>query len=849
MGTWRTVLVSALTALVAGGGLLAAAGVWNPLAVPQATPTPTATAARSAAAATPTPLAPEVGPSPLVVEAVKGSSLRQWNQVTSGSTVLKVWPVEAPSSQPVAVGWLPISAAGGSAGLQVAPLPGDAGCGSLPAPASQQPITGTAECFGVSLLPKGSEPLEAGTYTTTLFVRYPRDKQVDVPVQVPVGRPLWVLLLTVALGILAVEGLLLWRKSAQYRAGWSVRRARWIDALSEHQALYRPFVGTPYQEETERTALRAVQRMMGDEVKTMADWLQRGEAGKIELSDLPATAGARAVLVDPLRRLGRRYLANSGTWDTAVDELDGALASLMQAVEEDVAADSLTAASEMASLYTAHLPEIKKEYDELEAQWQIAPKPIDPKVIAARTTIRETWTLLQTAAKEEDAWKGWSAAPLLEVWTERVKVLAGHCSRVRKEVLIPIQGHLEAVQGLSPGITGQVQTAKVLKAMASIDGPQLESAKDAVERATYPLKYGTRGVPSGREQMMRALKSVGLAIPGQASALHKDAIDAVLLAQVQSKLQDIDDKLAQSEASLAELWPAILAGSEHQARFTRLVRDLNRILRTLPAAQGDPVSLAVKSRLASAYQHLLNGEILDAEIEVQQARAERAALAGRALLAGRKPMRRRTLVWAAVVVLLVFVMIWLVATHQLREVALWALGWLSGWLWTIPVLIIALLLFSFARLLFAPRSAVRTKDREEGPSASGPGGKAADSGSPTAATTPGGRLAKAAYRFQEWMQEAVLEYRLPMARWLIGRLAAFVISLAIGVTIVIATREVLLKQGLNTWGTPLNLIIAFSWGVLTHGILSGPLEESLAKLTASNAASEEKGKDKAKEGS
>jgi hypothetical protein len=83
--------------------------------------------------------------------------------------------------------------------------------------------------------------LAVGSYAATLYVGDDPENRTVVAVEVLVGRPLWVLILTVGLGVLATELWLWWRERASFRLSWWARRRRWLDWLPEDLGWTRPY--------------------------------------------------------------------------------------------------------------------------------------------------------------------------------------------------------------------------------------------------------------------------------------------------------------------------------------------------------------------------------------------------------------------------------------------------------------------------------------------------------------------------------------------------------------------------------------------------------------------------------
>ncbi len=729
-----------LGAVTVGIAQLGAAGTTP---APQATAAPASVAATTEISATNTtpltvkPLPPRAGPNPLVIQGVKWLS----DDVSYTSMPLVVWSLDPTTMAPTdtitnyVVSWLPAAGGVNTVSLSVQ-LTGLACEGIVNSEPSQPPV-----CFTVAVTHGNTLP--TGQYTSTLYISNNTGVESTVSVQVLVGRNIWTLLAIVVSGVIATEIWLQWRRSWRYQRGWKYRRNQWIEWLGSNSDWLQPFQGTD-AEQAARSVLRTVQAELRTQVKPVSDWLAQGQAGKLTMSDLAERSATIPALIDPIELVARRYLrpeaAPATEWRTLVEGLTASIRSVIENASASAAADYTPIKTELDKVYVKDNL-IETTHPILEKTWHpdnptTTPPPTDAALLAAWTAAQAMWTKYGTLKTLAGALKSPDPKVPADV-ANRVSELSLHLDSLSQEVAEKAKTQLEAVNKVNPNTAGQIATQNFLKA-AAID---LSALKQMLLRAQHPLQFTSSETPELKNLQKNLTDLNACADKLHVADLADDAASNQLLGSLRKALGSVDAKLADPKTDFGAYWNELLLTYHDQERVIDLGGQIGDLLKYLKGRRGkrpaDELRMKqAQAQLRLAYEHLLSGQWLDAEIAIERAQHN----IYESKFSGRPTREKSTSLFDAMTTL-----------------KLWMI--IQKW-------------------------------------------------------------------FKLWKAETI-DVFWPKAQRFVGWVGSLLLSLVIAVTIVIAAQEVILKNNVYTWGSNLDLIVAFTWGAVAHRLVQG-LQSSLS---------------------
>jgi hypothetical protein len=721
--------------------------------------------------------------------------------------------------------------------------------------------------------------LNVGEYQATLFVSDGISAETQVPITVLVGRPLWFLVMAVAGGVIVTEIWWYWRKSGRFKLAWFQRRSNWLDWLSKNQQWTR-YQGAN-QNISEREALRAVQFDLRAQLKPIDEWLIQGRAGQLAIADLPAAPDAIALFTDPLRDAGWRYLVpgtpdrpggiTAEQWNTSVSEVYTELTEVIAEAAAEAEAKRHKAHKALYEVYSAYYKPAGSYYTALSALWNGATPPTDKTLAAAWSAAQVIWTRFDTSKNlvtQLPAPQASNAAAIAHC----IAALTAHVDALRQDVVLGAQAQSGIVKSLSH-VHGKLETLAFYEVMSAID---MKTVEQLLSRAEYPLMFAEPGtaVANSADQLKQLLDSLNVQV-GRLTCndLNDDAIQAMMLVHVQQTLGDIDTKLANPSIILPAIWDEVVVTYGSQERVVKLGRQIARLQEKQGA--NDP---AFALRLRQAYQYLLNGRILDAEIQVEKVKSAIAKKQElklkrlfapievrlglhrtRAAMAGDRPQPQRRLrpllITVALIlsalgcIFVVYTNSTLISAPQLiptptpepstsvpKECSTYyQVQWgnsLSGIAWYFGTTIQALQaanpqitnpnLMYTGMVLCIPGRAQISPVEVIVSFITGPLATFVVITLVLVVAFMFARLVLASRRgsfsFRLYVSEKFGSVLIGLTQF-VATLMWLLVSLTIAVTIIIAAREVVLKNSLSTWGTDLDILVAFTWGAVAHRIL------------------------------
>ena len=493
---------------------------------------------------------------------------------------------------------------------------------------------GLPKCYEVGV-GTGGEELVPGSYSAMVYAGE-GDSLKPVQVNALVNRPLAFLLIVVALGVVATE-LVLWvRGRAGYMARWRSRRATWLDWLSEDLQWTRPYTG---DEEAERVVLRSVKAALRARATELQGWLERGRKGEVAVGDMPGSQDAARDRVYPLRAECERYLDRSeeDSWkacQVALGALEKHLTELGTAAVREANANREETNRALEDLYSdKKLGTFREQYNALNRVWEGGQPPTNE-------TLSGAWKVIQAAHKKLDELKGKAAglpAPRGDtspsVVAEAAGVLTAHLTDLRNGVFSPAREQFDRVEGVAADAPGRAETLTTLRAVVAQEAA-LEAAERLAKRAWQPLKFPRphpmlkpdESVGAALERLNKDFEELDERIDGLIAAnLGDDASQEVVLKAVKEKFVSADAQLSDESKDAAAVWPAmrsdyqksrrlVLIGKKIHHRLSTLDRNRERWERHAPRRVTE-----AKFRLKSAYRALLDGKEHDAEIELERA--------------------------------------------------------------------------------------------------------------------------------------------------------------------------------------------------------------------------------------
>lgn len=527
--------------------------------------------------------------------------------------------------------WSPVSAGDGSVPLTVEQInPGEDSDGPCAGARSIPNDRDPPSCYTVGL--EGSKRLPAGAYGATIYVGDGPDARRSIPVEVLVGRPLFWLIGIVALGVIATELLIWWREGAFYRRGWQVRRAKWLDWLSEKLGWTRPYESPSEREEVERTVLRIVKGSLRERVGGIRTWVDRGTKGETTIAQMPANLDAARDMVYPLRLERERYVTDPASWwSNRLDRMERHLSDLGKKAVVQSRGDLGKAHETLSQMQGDPINQsLASSYKALEEWWKSAPKTVDKSLAEAWVAIRDLWKRaeeLKTEAPTRPVLPDNGTAPA-DI-TAASEAISGYLSKLRADVFSKARATLDTLKEIPPGAPGQEKTVDFLnKVVARV--PDLDRADQAVDRANHPLKFA--GPESEVGQKLVKLKEDLKAVDGQIDGtrtgnLTEDAVRATVLKPVREQLESTETKFNDSTQDIKQRWVQVRFYYNQNQHFVRIGQRISKhrgIYAEYEQQFGTQFEERLKSEadrsLKNAYRFLLDGKALDAEVELERAK-------------------------------------------------------------------------------------------------------------------------------------------------------------------------------------------------------------------------------------
>jgi hypothetical protein len=729
--------------------------------------------------------------------------------------------------------WSPVSAGDGSVPLMVDEIANPDESPTRPCSGNRSiPEVRAPFCYQVGL--PGSSQLPAGTYGATIYVGDAPDDRRAIPVEVLVGRPLYWLILVVAAGVLATELVIWWRDGAVYRRRWRALRVKWVDWLSEKLDWTRPYEKGPDRNDVERAVLRVVKGSLHEKARELRTWLERGSKGESTIAQLPATLDAARDMVYPLRLECERYVANNAArWGELLEGLESHLRELGKEAVTQAAVDLKEAYESLSKVQgDSKSKTLVSDYEALENWWKTDPKSPDKKLSEAWVAIKALWRRTEELRNES------SKLPQLPTGVTvpsevagAVEPLSGYASKWKADVFSKASESRETVKDIDAKVPGQPQTFAFLTGVVNLM-PALEQVEQKLEKANHPLKFAQPASKVGKEleKIKQELQKIDDQIDSTFSKdLTKDAVRATILKPVRDHLESTEAKFNDSSQDIKQRWSLVRSNYNQDRHFVRVGEGiceqkerLKRYRERLEETKDNKVNLEESKKhpeylddaeigLKRAYRYLLDGKALDAEIELERAKEDLdnayAAYLVRANFinwgqragTGAKMFGRyaRTL-WRALK-RLVFspVLPVVIATVVVLGLVLWFLS-----LFVLPDVKDA--------SQTIPRSAPLSEPRSVALQAAS-----------FALQHPWWSglilgiliLVVAQYLRQRWEN-----FWPSMVRLLLG-IVSGLLSLTIAVTVILAYQQTVPEAQLATWGTNLDLVVAFALGVLAQRIV------------------------------
>jgi LysM repeat protein len=885
-------IVVSIVALIALGAATIGILPADTASLISASPTPTATSAADAKAggeAAVPPKAPRVAPSPVVIYGIK-----DFSEVSFQPAYLTAWslnPVTTTigSSNGLTLSWTSLAGPNGSANLMVTPLststvsaigtitestpPKIAAalptCGQTISPLATTD-TGGSNCYRIGVT---NRLLGAGQYEATLYVSDQTGTETTVPVTLLIGRPFLILILTVALGVIGTEFWWQWRKSWRFRYSWYQYRQIWLGWLTREQNWVR--FGGNGREKAEREALRAIRAEMSKNSAAIAEWLAQLQTGQLVIGHISAASDSIARFTDPLLDAGRRYLKVQNGWREVVEgpnglevNIKGVCTQLSKVSEQH----RTQAKAALTAVYDSNnCADVQMCYRALENIWKSATLPSNSTLDKAWGMSQEVNTRLTTLKEQWKKLPGPDTTDDPAIVAICVDALDAHVNALKNDVIAKAREQYEAVKWVA-GVPGRDETLAFISAVQSLD---LTTVERGLERAKAPLKFADSGTEltiavNALQQILGKINRF-LAVL-KCNDLSDDAVAAVMLAPLQQSLGEIDAKLNDKSANLPALWAEIEKAYGQQDRRVRLGRKLASMQANPETAQ------EFAPRLGLAYQYLLQGKLLDAEVEIERTRSEilreRQEPAQASAKAAKKPERRLQpkLLPASLVALVLLVFAVVVFLSQVSTPSRLAMelppagGPALATASSTPVpgavtpssqafithtVQSSETLTSISRIYNVPIFTIAAMNGITNPNTLYPGMVLIiPIEAPPVQEAPvdllsiivpmflvilGGMLVLLFIPETFKVQRLVEEWRkgdrpkVPRADRLsplfvaLGRALMTVVwgllSLAIAVTLIIAAREAILKTGLNTWGSNLDILVAFTWGAVAQRVI------------------------------
>jgi hypothetical protein len=742
---------------------------------------------------------------------------------------------------PPDLSWSPVSAGDGSVPLKVDQIntgeDSDGPCaGARSIPNDRDPPS----CYTVGL--EDSKRLPAGTYGATIYVGDGPDARRSIPVEVLVGRPLFWLIGIVALGVIATELLIWWREGAYYMRGWQVRRAKWLDWLSENLGWTRPYERPTEREEVERTVLRIVKGSLRERVDGVRTWLDRGTKGETTIAQVPANLDAARDMVYPLRLERERYVTDPASWwSNRLDRMERYLSDLGQKAIVQSKGDLGKAHETLSQMQGDPVNRsLASSYKALEEWWKRDPKTVDKKLAEAWVAIRDLWKKaeeLKTEAPTRPVLPDNGTAPA-DI-TAAAEAISGYLSKLRADVFSKARATLDTLKEIPPDAPGQKETVDFLdKVVARI--PDLDRADQAVDRANHPLKFAGPESEVGKklEKLRRDLQAVdGQVDDTRTGHLTEDAVRTTVLKPVREQLESTETKFNDSSQDIKQRWVQVRLNYHQNQHFVRIGQKISKqcnrfaeYVQQFGAQFEERLKSEADRSLKSAYRYLLDGKALDAEVELERAKYSLdEAYQGYIGAASFSDWRNRVTarvnyLWESASAPLV---------HAFKRTMFSPAR---------PILVVTVVSLPIVLWLLRSRVLPNVKASETTPS-SDPWNRL-----PPVILESIGFILKnpvmigillailifaAFYIREQWENFWPFTVRL-----FLGAMSGF-LSLIIAVTVILAYQKTVPKEQFATWGTNLDLVVAFALGVLAHRAVQA-LTSASESLTSFVKGEEEK---------
>ena len=472
-----------------------------------------------------------------------------------------------------------------------------------------------------SLAPVGT--LGPGEYNGKLFVDIADQSPQTVNVSLKVRANPWWMLILVAVGVVVTELLVNWNRRWRYNIAWRARRVGWFDLLSER---LNWIFGKSYSDDSIAlsTALRLAKSEIRAQVNTLRDWMKRGHNGEVKLADIPTASWQDTEMLFSLRGSIDTYIPDSNDFFNNVDyvtNLQEELATLRQRIKNFSANNLARAITQAEDLYASWDRLLPKENAPAQDQspHYLALREFYQQGKLTNDVIKTAWEKVEAARKNGTSLKDTfentiKSQPRVELphMAEVCNKLADNVAKFKMEVIDLFADQRSKVDAVSatPVPDGKTDMIVLLQALDAL-APRREAAELKTKMANEPLCFPS---PEISETMQR-IESILNEIDGKIEGLRPRNIGAnatadLMLKGIREHLYSAEKNMSNvlDESTLEKTWREL---SNHYLQDQRFFNLGKRIL----SLQG----FVHSSYLLNAYRYLLDGKILEAEVELERA--------------------------------------------------------------------------------------------------------------------------------------------------------------------------------------------------------------------------------------
>ena len=489
-------------------------------------------------------------------------------------------------------------------------------CDTVSGPADQ---TKEARCFSVQPVGK----LSPGEYSSKLIVAVPGQTPQSVDLSLKVQVNPWWMFIIVALGVVSAEFLTQWNRRLKYSIRWKARRLEWLDLLSEGLDWIKKGYNNSEITPDENAVLQLVKDGIGVQVKALQDWVKEGRDGKVTLESVPVDEPQVRGKIYPLKDSVQRYTAGT---EFSLASLENGFKSLSDEVKTEARANLKNALAEADSLYQEFAKLFPDQGDG--AYQKLKGFYLEGKLTDA--VLKAAWDKLESLKKSglglkevfEASIKNQSVgefeiSALAGVW----KTLNDNLASFQTDVLDIAREQLSKVEAIAatPAPVGKQESKSLLVGLTALAEIKNRAGLKA-QMANEPMRFyqsGQSGVGKAVGEIEAALKDIQIKTDDiKKNEVTDRTLVNLMLKDIHDHLQTADEKFAkeQDEAAMESTWQELSKLYARDRRFFRLGERLIKLSK---------IDRIKKEYLARAYRYMLEGKLLDGEIELERAEADR----------------------------------------------------------------------------------------------------------------------------------------------------------------------------------------------------------------------------------